>query len=192
MNFTSFMYPSLIKHSLLSSAAAVPLPLWIPHLQTRFAFTQRLLKSWLFYHLRIQNKLFQPSPKYHALPKLQKLSKILLGSSIQLRCGADTLPVILDMAQKARTKSIQLKGMEFADQLAQSMLDHATTMEKTYQDLKKALAAEPPSDKKIKSIIQDVDTKQKWFEKAEVGEGENLLGLVVLIQWREKPISSHI
>ena len=83
------------------------------------------------------------------------------------------------MAQKARTKSLQLKGMEFADQLAQSMLDHATTMEKTYQDLKTALAADPPSDKKIKNIILDVESKQKWFDKAEVGGVEKLLRLMV-------------
>ena len=94
------------------------------------------------------------------------------------------------MAQKARTKSLQLKGMEFADQLAQSMLDHATTMEKTYQDLKTALAADPPSDKKIKNIILDVESKQKWFDKAEVGGVEKLLRLMVFKRC-EKQLNYH-
>lgn len=85
------------------------------------------------------------------------------------RTGKDALAGVLDRATKARTKSIQLKGMEFAGELAEHMLQHAGAMETLYSSLKAAVSDEKPSERKIAEMLQQVESKNKWFEKAEVG-----------------------
>jgi len=76
---------------------------------------------------------------------------------------------VLDKATKARQKSIQLQGLEFADALAQEMLKHANDMEAIYIKLKKAIEKDPPDEENIETIINDIEQKKKWYEKAEVG-----------------------
>ncbi|CAK9076382.1 unnamed protein product, partial [Durusdinium trenchii] len=70
-------------------------------------------------------------------------------------------------ATKARTKAIQLQGMEFADQLSQQLLNRAGQMEGIYGRLKKSVSAEKPSDKDISAILKEIEAQNKWFEKAE-------------------------
>lgn len=85
------------------------------------------------------------------------------------RTGKDALGGVLDRATKARTKSIQLKGMEFAGELAEHLLQHAVQMETLYASLKAAVSQEKPDDRKIAEIVEEVESKSKWYEKAEVG-----------------------
>ena len=85
------------------------------------------------------------------------------------RTGKDALAGVLDRATKARTKSIQLKGMEFAGELAEHLLQHAVQMETLYASLKAAVSAEKPSERKIAEIVQQVDSKSQWYDKAEAG-----------------------
>ena len=76
---------------------------------------------------------------------------------------------VLDKATKARQRSIQLQGLEFADALAQQLLEHAGNMEKMYIKLKKATAKDPPDEHEIGKILDEIEHKNKWHEKAEVG-----------------------
>lgn len=85
------------------------------------------------------------------------------------RLGRDLVPAVLDEATKARTKGIQLKGMEFADQLSKQLLDHGSAMEGCFSDLKSAVEATSPNLDKIKALISKVQIKRDWFKKAEVG-----------------------
>ena len=54
------------------------------------------------------------------------------------RSALDQIQPVLDESTKARKVSVQLKGMEFADQLAKELLKHSTTMEELYGELKAA------------------------------------------------------
>lgn len=91
---------------------------------------------------------------------------------------------VLDKATKARQKSIQLRGLEFADALGQEMLKHANDMETIYVELKKAIEKDPPDEKDIERIIKDIEQKKKWYEKAEVGVlVETSKMLFVLFAW---------
>jgi len=79
------------------------------------------------------------------------------------------LQPVLDEATKARQKSIQLKGMQFADELASQLLKHGTFMENLYTELKNHLSLDPPDEKKVSHTIGKIQLNQKWYEKAEAG-----------------------
>lgn len=70
---------------------------------------------------------------------------------------------------KARTKSIKLKGLEFATELSNQLLKHGSNMEALYTDLKTSLAKSKPDDDSIKALVKRAKGKMKCFEKAEVG-----------------------
>ena len=85
------------------------------------------------------------------------------------RLGQEALTAILDKGQKARTKSIQLNGVEFASELAKQLRTHADEMEVLYGDLKKVVGAEQPDENMISDLLKKYQTKKSWFDKAEVG-----------------------
>lgn len=88
----------------------------------------------------------------------------------------EALQIVLSKATTARQKSIQLKGVEFAGELATQMLGHAVEMEGVYSQLKTAVSKEEPSDREISRILAMVETKGKWFEKAEASANGMLKG----------------
>eukprot|EP00913_Durusdinium_trenchii_P023001 g21597.t1 len=87
--------------------------------------------------------------------------------------GQEKLQQVLDEATKARSKSIQLKGLEFADQLAGELLKHAENMEGLYSDLKKRVQSQPPDEPGITTFLAKIEAKQNWFKKAEVEKDED-------------------
>ncbi|CAK9086948.1 Uncharacterized protein SCF082_LOCUS41130 [Durusdinium trenchii] len=105
-----------------------------------------------------------PKPKKDKKPDEPVKPKSILEPG----SGQDALAAVLDKATKARTKAIQLQGMEFADQLSQQLLNRAGQMEGIYGRLKKSVSAEKPSDKDISAILKEIEAQNKWFEKAEV------------------------
>ena len=111
------------------------------------------------------------SSKFTALESLYQVPRFAASSHSQPlpRIAKDALGGVLDKATKARQKSIQLQGLEFADALAQEMLKHANDMEAIYIKLKKAIEKDPPDEENIETIINDIEQKKKWYEKAEVG-----------------------
>ncbi|CAK9096979.1 Uncharacterized protein SCF082_LOCUS45505 [Durusdinium trenchii] len=106
-------------------------------------------------------------------PKKEKEEGEEVKPKTPLELGRDLVPAVLDEATKARTKGIQLKGMEFADQLSKQLLDHGSAMEGCYSDLKSAVEATSPNLDKIKALISKVQIKRDWFKKAEVDTGED-------------------
>ena len=86
-----------------------------------------------------------------------------------LRHGKELLQPVLDEATKARQKSIQLQGMQFADELASQLLKHGTLMENLYTELKNNLSLDPPDEDKVSHTMGKIQLKQKWYEKAEAG-----------------------
>ena len=84
----------------------------------------------------------------------------------------DKLQSVLDESTKARKVSVQLKGMEFADQLAKELLKHSSTMEDLYGELKKATNQPQPDEQVILKIMEKVEACQNWFKKAEARVGK--------------------
>ena len=79
------------------------------------------------------------------------------------------VPQILDEATKARAKSIQLQGLEFASELSGELKKHGASMESFYSDLKSALDSKNPDEKSIAKLVQKINQKMAWFSKAEAG-----------------------
>ena len=83
------------------------------------------------------------------------------------RCGKEKLQSVLDEATKARAKSIQLKGTQFADELSNKLLKHANQMENLYADLKQKVSQKKPVDSEIETVLAKIARKQEWYTKAE-------------------------
>ena len=79
------------------------------------------------------------------------------------------MPQVLDEATKARAKSIQLQGLEFASELSGHLMKHGSLMETLYSALKKTLDSKDPDEAAIKKLIQKINVKMAWFSKAEAG-----------------------
>lgn len=115
---------------------------------------------------------FQPSPlgkrPDRALPPtlcLRRASKATRPLSPRL--AAAKLVSVLDDVTKARRKSMELKGIEYADQLSSQLLAHAKLMEGLFEDMQKQLKKESPDEKVLKRLIASMDEKSKWLSKAE-------------------------
>ena len=99
------------------------------------------------------------------------IGPILLASLLvpsRPREAAAMVPQILDEATKARAKSIQLKGMDFASELSCQLLKHGSEMESFYSILKAAIEKPSPDRDEIKKLVKAIKVKRNWFEKAEV------------------------
>ena len=92
------------------------------------------------------------------------VSKILIWPL--RRTGIDALSEILDKASKARSKGIQLKGMEFATALSNAMLKNATELEDRYAKLKAAVTADAHNESEIAAMLEQLASKKSSFEKS--------------------------
>ena len=90
-------------------------------------------------------------------------------SSTAPREAKEQLTAILDEATKARSKSIQLKGVEFANQLSDELAKHGQMMEKLYSGLSMEVHATSPDESKITGALKQVEKARKWYKKAEAG-----------------------
>lgn len=84
------------------------------------------------------------------------------------RSGFDALTSILDKATKARSKGIQLKGMDIASELSQQMIRHADSLEKLYGQLKTAVSEDPVKEEMIADLVKEFEQMKLRHEKAEV------------------------
>ena len=89
----------------------------------------------------------------------------------QPRLAKDKLQGVLDESTKARAKSIQLKGTQFADELSGKLLKHANKMEDLYAELKLQINQKKPDDCAINSVLARITRKQDWYKSAEASFG---------------------
>ena len=76
------------------------------------------------------------------------------------------LPTVLQSAFKARTASIKLGNMEYAQELANQLLNHAQTLEQKYAEMNKAVSSK--SDEKVfKRLLVEVDALEEFGLKAQ-------------------------
>ena len=95
----------------------------------------------------------------------------LVQLSIAARLAAEKMAAVLDEAGKARQKGIQLKHVDFAQELSTQLLQHAETMEEKYaalQDLASKDPVRPDSD--FQTLFDSIDPLSKWYENTQAKE----------------------
>lgn len=80
--------------------------------------------------------------------------------------ATELAPNLLTDAAKARTESIKLDGVKYADQLSKELLGHATTLERYYKELTTALQSNI-GDKALKAIVEKCRKASEFGEKAQ-------------------------
>ena len=78
---------------------------------------------------------------------------------------------ILSQSGEARKMSLALKHVAYSGELEGQMMAHSLSMEKIYATCQETIANkdEPNESSKFKKLVQKVEAKFAWFEKAKVG-----------------------
>lgn len=84
----------------------------------------------------------------------------------------------LGVAAKSRTASITLSSLEFADELAKKLINHALTMEKTYLRINEAVKDKRTNEKDYEAILSNMTEKLNANEKLQAGPVELWLGVI--------------
>ena len=87
--------------------------------------------------------------------------------------ATDQLPEILNESATARTVSIKLAGIEYADELSKKLKNHASDLEDEYHKLSKSLK-EKASEKTLKTSLERIQDKLAFGIKAQVGCEEEI------------------
>ena len=73
----------------------------------------------------------------------------------------------LKVSGAARRHSLTLSSLEFADELAQKLLTHAQTMEKSYLKISEELKDKKSPDETFEKILAKMEDKMREFDKLE-------------------------
>ena len=122
-----------------------------------------ICKYWIMLDTKPQR--FQVAPLAYKIRSARSPTKPKMPA--MPRTGKEKLQQVLDQATKARSKSIQLEGTQFADQLAQEIRKYANKMENYYAQLKYQVNLQSPNEAKMKELLSAIERKQAWYEKAE-------------------------
>ena len=79
----------------------------------------------------------------------------------------------LTTAARARTASIHLQSLEFADELAKKLLTHATAMENSYRPISDAIKSKKTKEKEFQDLLETMDDKLKTHEKLQACETQS-------------------
>ena len=71
----------------------------------------------------------------------------------------------LTTAARARTASIHLSSLKFADELAKKLLLHATAMEKAYRHISDAIKSKNTKEKEFQDLLETMNDKLKTHDK---------------------------
>lgn len=96
---------------------------------------------------------------------------MLPSSTRLLRLASDSVQTILNESTKARTRSIQLKGVEYGQELSQQMMKHSQALEKIYGDMRAETSKATPNNDELQELLDVYEKKHAWFEKAEARVG---------------------
>lgn len=78
---------------------------------------------------------------------------------------------MLNLAAVSRTRSITLNGLEYAQQLAATMLDFANSTEKLYGEIQVATKKESTTEKEFKVLCRKVEEKTSTGAKLKANMG---------------------
>jgi DNA-binding TFAR19-related protein (PDSD5 family) len=153
-----------------------------------FGACQILHKSFIK-HIQSFNLLFRlcptwPAQQVQAAPKKRPQASTNKDKTEQMEPVTFREKVItklsdwLGVAAKSRTASITLSSLEFADELAKKLINHALTMEKTYLRVNEAVKDKRTNEKDYEAILSNMTEKLNANEKLQAGPVELWLGVI--------------
>ena len=118
----------------------------------------------------------QAAPKPKAAAKPADKSEPVEPQS-WMQKASSVLPTLLKDAADARTASIKLQTMEYAQELSGQLLGHAKKLEDLYQQLSTAISQQA-EDKKLKSLLKKATELEAFGLKAQALAGAHLLNIL--------------
>ena len=100
-----------------------------------------------------------------------------------LDVASNKMATALDQVSKARSKSLQLTGVDFGKELSDQLGEHAKQMEDLWKKLNKMVLKEDKSNPQIAVLSAAVDEKTKWWDKAVAGKFKRDLDSNVWVEW---------
>ena len=97
--------------------------------------------------------------------RLPRVYRPCQASYSALRAGKERLATLLADSSSARTKSIRLRGVDFAQELSEGLLKFAVQREADFTTLQKHVAAS--SEREIAKFLKNIEESDKWFADAE-------------------------
>ena len=79
----------------------------------------------------------------------------------------------LKLAGQARTDSITLAGLDYADDLSGALLKHANATEEVYKNVQLALKKKS-SDKDLKPFVAELESKVQVLKKMKAGRAKSM------------------
>ena len=118
----------------------------------------------------------QAAPKPKAAAKPADKSEPVEPQS-WMQKASSVLPTLLKDAADARTASIKLQTMEYAQELSGQLLGHAKKLEDLYQQLSTAISQQA-EDKKLKSLLKKATELEAFGLKAQALAGAHVLNIL--------------
>ena len=106
----------------------------------------------------------QAAPKPKAAAKPADKSEPVEPQS-WMQKASSVLPTLLKDAADARTASIKLQTMEYAQELSGQLLGHAKKLEDLYQQLSTAISQQA-EDKKLKSLLKKATELEAFWSQS--------------------------
>ena len=87
------------------------------------------------------------------------------------RSAVEVIAQILEESTKSRTKSIELRVVDYAQELSDQLLKHSQFLEDLYKNL--SIAVEKIDERNMKRLMDLYDSKKEWYVKAQARVDEN-------------------
>eukprot|EP00435_Cladocopium_sp_Y103_P067612 s658_g30.t1 len=104
------------------------------------------------------------APKKRAKPEDKESSKPVEPLNYKDKV-ISSMQELLNSAAVSRTRSITLKGLDFAEQLAATMLDFANTTETLYSDIQNTIKKDGTTEKEFKVLCRKIEEKASTGKK---------------------------
>ena len=87
----------------------------------------------------------------------------------------DMMEPILSQGAEARKMSLALKHVAYSGELTNQMMAHSQSLESIYETCQNLVATDEPDDSpKFAKLVNKVNSKTAWFEKAKVGVAQRI------------------
>ena len=98
------------------------------------------------------------TPKKRPKPETEDTSKPVEPLTYKEK-ALSSMDELLNAAAVSRTRSITLKGLDFAEQLAATMLDFANATENLYSDIQTTIKKDNATEKEFKVLCRKIEEK---------------------------------
>lgn len=86
-----------------------------------------------------------------------------------LRTAASLMDDVLKDGTEARKLAVELKNVQYSEQLVQQLFKHSEQMETLYGSFQELMGCSETKEKKFRKAIDLANDKMKWFAKSKEG-----------------------